>query len=473
VSRGSTGTERLAALAALFLVAACGSSPELVRRPARPPSALVFQDTSVLDVESGTRQAHRDVVVVGERIAAITPTGSTAAPAGAQVIAAAGTTLLPGLIDTHTHTDVGSAPPWRNEIPDPDANLRAFLYCGVTTVLDAGGLTPDVLTRRDRIRAGTLLGPTMYAAGPQVTAPGGHPLPLLRQLVPWWIRWYVGPRLTRQVSSAGEAQVVVDELAGLGVDFVKFMVDSLPPGAPRISRETLEAGVAEARRHGLRAVAHIGTVEDALDAGRAGVAAWMHNVYKERIPDEVVPQLAAFRIPMVATLVVFETYATLGRETRAPTPLERETVAKDVLADFDRVPPGFDFHVFDEALAGLRSMRSVWRDNVRRLRAAGVVILAGSDEQAGVFPGAGLHRELHLLTEAGLTPADAIRAATLDAARFLAGEAEPDFGRVAVGQRADLLLVEGDPTADLDALMRIRAVVRGGLILERRPVSPS
>jgi imidazolonepropionase-like amidohydrolase len=100
-----------------------------------------------------------------------------------------------------------------------------------------------------------------------------------------------------------------------------------------------------------------------------------------------------------------------------------------------------------------------------------VTILAGSDTQPGMFPGAGLHRELHLLTEAGLTPADAIRAATLDAAKFLANGKEPEFGVIATGKQADLLLVDGDPTADLDALAHIRAVIKGGVPLERKAIS--
>src|SRR5439155_11892390 len=122
-------------------------------------------------------------------------------------------------------------------------------------------------------------------------------------------------------------------------------------------------------------------------------------------------------------------------------------------------------------LESLRRQRDAWRANVRRLRAAGVTILAGSDTQTGVFPGAGLHRELHLLTEAGLTPAEAIRAATIDAARFLANGKEPEFGVIAEGKLADLLLVEGDLTANLDNLAHIRAVIKGGVQLERRPIS--
>jgi imidazolonepropionase-like amidohydrolase len=185
----------------------------------------------------------------------------------------------------------------------------------------------------------------------------------------------------------------------------------------------------------------------------------------------MIPVLAGFGIPMVPTLAVFDAYAALGQGPRTATPLETETASAAVLGAFHPVPAGYDMTPFAPYLAGLRAQRDAWRENVRRLRAAGVTMLAGSDAQSGVFPGAGLHRELHLLVEAGLRPADAIRAATLDAARFLAGRERPDFGAVAAGKRADLLLVEGDPTRDLDALARIRAVMKGGLVLERIPLS--
>src|SRR5207244_5395371 len=132
---------------------------------------------------------------------------------------------------------------------------------------------------------------------------------------------------------------------------------------------------------------------------------------------------------------------------------------------------GYDCGLCGPSLEKMRPQRGAWRDNVRRLQETGVTILAGSDMQAGGFPGAGLHREFPLPAESGLTPAQAIRAATLDAARFLADGKEPDFGVVAEGKRADLLLVDGDPTQDLDALARIRAVIKGGVVLERRAIS--
>ena len=457
---------------ALLALVACGhTGPELVRRPTTPPSALHIADVSIFDPATGSVTPHRDVVTVGNRITAIGAPGQVTVPVGAQTIPGGGATLLPGLIDMHGHIGNGTGPSWALELPDPDRNLLAYLYCGVTTVLDPADLATQAFARRARVASGELLGPRIFTAGPMVTAPGGHPVALLERLAPWWIRWYLIPRATRQIGSVSEARAAAKEIAALGADVLKLAVDSIPTEAPRMSREVLRAAVDEAKQHGLRAVAHIGTTQDALDAAEAGVAAWMHGVYKERIADEDIPRLAAFHIPMVATINVFESYALLGQGPRAASPLERETMPAAALAAFDHIPDNATTAFFRPYLDTIRPQRQAWRDNIRRLRAAGVTILAGSDTQSGVFPGAGLHRELHLLTEAGLTPAEALRTATLDAARFLANGAEPEFGVIATGKRADLLLVEGDPTVSLDALAHIRTVIRAGVPLERHALT--
>ncbi|MEA2626672.1 MAG: hypothetical protein QOD06_2717 [Candidatus Binatota bacterium] len=471
--RRPLATITFAAAIAIVTFACSPKRPELVRRPEHPASALAIRNVAVLDVETGTLTPGRDVFVQDGSIVAVTAAGEGSAPPNAAEIDGAGATLLPGLIDAHGHVGNSSEPGWLGKLPDPDANLRAYLYCGVTTVLDPADLSSQAFDRRDRVARGELLGPRIFAAGPMVTAPGGHPIPILRQLAPWWIRWYLRPRIAIEISSPDEAREAADRIAEMGADFMKLAVDHIPEEAPEISNEVLVAAVAEARKKGLRPIAHIGSTDDALAAARAGVAAWMHGVYKERIADEKIAELAAFHIPMVPTMVVFDSYAGVGRGPREPTPLERETVPDDVLRAFDPVPESYDMSFFRTFLDRLYAEREHWRENVRRLRAAGVTMFAGSDTQTGVFPGAGLHRELALLTEAGLTPADAIRAATIDPARFLANGKEPEFGIVAPGKRADLLLVEGDPTRDLGVLARIRAVIRDGVVLERTAVDGS
>src|SRR5206468_1851403 len=148
----------------------------------------------------------------------------------------------------HGHVGGNPAPPWVGGMPDLDANLRAYLYCGVTTILDPADIASQIFPRRERVRRGELLGPTIYAAGPMFTAPGGHPVPVLRQLAPWWLRWYLIPRLAMQVDTPEEARRAVDEVVGKGADVIKLGVDHLPDQAPRIGGEVLAAVVDDARR---------------------------------------------------------------------------------------------------------------------------------------------------------------------------------------------------------------------------------
>jgi len=465
-------TRRLAAVG-LVLTFGCARSAPLVERPPGDPPPTIIRAVAIYDGLAAQRMSVRDVLIEGGRIARIAPPGTIPRGAGMLQIDGANRTLLPGLIDVHGHVGTGTAPPWVREWPDPTRNMQAYLYCGVTTVLDPADLAPDAFTRRDAVARGELLGPHSYAAGPMFTAPGGHPVLALRELAPWWLRWYLIPRMTRQVANAAEARAAVDALAPSHPDVIKVAVDAVPLGEPIMDAETLRAVVDEGRAHGTRTVAHVGTTADALEAADAGVAAWMHGVYKERIPDEAIPRFVAAHIPEVATISVFDSYADLYEQHREATALERETVPPRILGALVPRPasyhPAPEYDAFFSLLAATREAR---HDNVRRLHAAGVTILAGSDTQTGVFPGAALHRELAALVAAGLTPVEALRAATGDAARFVANVPDPEFGTIAIGKRADLLLVEGDPTADIANVSRIVNVLLGGAALVRHPVAP-
>ncbi len=469
------GSRWLAAIVAISLIAGCErSQPPLVSRTTgqQPPRTRIA-DVFIYDGRLPVLVPPRDVILEGGRIADIVSRGSRPTP-GEVVIDGTSLVLMPGLIDVHGHTGGNSAPPWSaaSRFPDPVRNLQSYLYAGVTTVLDPGDLAPDVFERRAAVARGDLLGPTIFAAGPLFTAPGGHPTGALHALLPWWSRWYVQSRMTRVVATPAEARAAVAALLPSKPDVIKVAVDAVPLGAPVLGGDVLRAIVDEARAHGVRTVAHIGTVADALAASDAGVAAWMHGVYKERIPDELVARFVAARIPYVATIFVFDDYADIYERTRKTTELERETVPADVLASFDA--PGAEaqvpeFVAFFKLLAATREARC---DNVRRLNAAGVRILAGADAQLGVFPGPGLHREIAALIRCGLSPSQALQAATSAAARFVSGQEEPDFGIVRVGSRADLVIVNGNPLAEPRALDDIRYVIKDGWVLERHPLAP-
>lgn len=402
------------------------------------------------------------------RIAAVASAGMNVS--GVEEIDGAGGTLLPGLIDLHTHTGASSGPPWQVRIPSPEENYQAFLYAGVTTVLDLGALTPEVFRARARIRDGRQLAPRLYAAGPIFTGPESHPVGLLRIAVPWWLRWYVIPRFSRQVGTAEDARAAVDALLPEHPDVVKIAVDRVPLDTPRISREVIAAIASEAHAHGVRAVAHVGRSIDVIDAVSGGVDALAHVVYPEEISPEAIAAVAEKRVPVIATLSVFDAQERFVLEAPPPySRLEREVAGDSVIGSLRTVPASFDRTRIDPVLRSLVEGHAARRANVAKLRAAGATILVGSDSpNIGHFAGASLHVEIRTLIEAGMTPGEALRAATFENAQFLRGPAV-DFGEIAPGKRADLLLVGGDPLADVAALDDIRLVVLGGVRLARRP----
>jgi len=453
--------------AIVALAAACGSEPPLVSRAPDASTSVVLRNVRVFDApRAALLDGPRDVVVRDGRIAAIAAPGVDAP--GVPAIDGAGGTLLPGLVDVHTHTGSTPGPLWRvNTLPDVADNLGAFLYAGVTTVLDLGGLTPEVFRERERLATGAALGPRLYAAGPVFTAPGGHPAEVLRAALPWYLRWYVLPRATREVATPEDGEHAVAALLAERPDVLKLAIDAgAREDVPRLSPETIAAVTAAGHAAGVRSIAHIGSSAEAIDAVRGGVDALAHAPWREELTDEAVATIAAARIPVVVTLAVWD----VGGEPRTAVadflPIEREVAHPDVLAALVAPPPSLDAATmaFLHAAAAAHDAR---RRNVARLRAAGVPVLAGSDAcNPGQFPGAGLHLELTKLVQAGLTPGEALRAATWENARFLAGDAA-DFGEVAVGKRADLVLVDGDPTARIEDLGRIARVVLGGTVLVR------
>jgi len=455
-------------LVALVVIGGCERAPSLVSRGADAPRSLVVRNVHVFDApRAALLDGVRDVVVRDGRIAAIAAPGAEGG--GLAELDGRGATLLPGLVDVHTHVGSAPNPPGQvGALPDPQANLAAFLYAGVTTVLDLGNLSPAVFRERDRVASGAELGPRLYAAGPVFTAPGGHPAEVLRAWLPWYLRWYVVPRATREVATPTEGRDAVAALLSKRPDILKLAIDAgATEDVPRLPVETIAAITAAGHAAGVRSIAHIGGSAEAVDAVRGGVDALAHAPWREELTDQAVATIAAARIPVVPTLAVWD----LGGEPRTRAedllPIEREVARADVVAALlaPRPAPDAATAAFMRVAAAAHVAR---RRNVAKLRAAGVTLLVGSDAcNPGQFPGAGLHLELAKLVEAGLTPGEALRAATWANARFVAGDAA-DFGELAVGKRADLVLVAGEPTTRIEDLGRITAVVLGGAVLERR-----
>ncbi|GLY30784.1 imidazolonepropionase [Kineosporia sp. NBRC 101731] len=386
------------------------------------------------------------VVLEGTQIAAV----GGEPPAGAEVIDAAGATLLPGLIDAHVHTNV--------------ENLALALQFGVTTELEMQGT--NTRHHRAHITEDDTVA-DVRSSGFGITPPGGHPSELFpegfRPGPPPGATPPAGaPRRQRPVmpfsSTPQEAVGFIPQLVETGSDYIKFMVDDGSveghPGLPMLDRETLNAGVAAAREHGMLTVAHALTVEAtgmSIEAGIDGlVHLFMDRPHTPAIID-LVARSGAFVVPCVVldASMMGVTGASLADDPRVASRLSDDWMAT-LRSSFHHYPQG----KLQDVLA-----------SVKALHDAGVDILVGTDVSmafpflGGLAHGASVHHELQYLVQAGLTPIEALRAATSTPARRFGLD---DRGRIKAGMRADLLLVDGDPTTAISDSLNTRAVWRRG-----------
>ncbi|GAB1819050.1 amidohydrolase family protein [Herbidospora sp. RD11066] len=372
------------------------------------------------------------VLLDGALIAAV----GTPPPDGAEIVDAQGGTLLPGLIDAHVHTS--------------EPALALALRFGVTTELEMQGLH----TKKGRAHLPDTVA-DVRSSGFGITPPGGHP----SELFPPGFEPAAGPDLPLMpfASTPEEAVAFVPRLVADGSDYIKFMVDDGSveghPGLPMLDQATLNAGVAEVHRHGLLAIAHTLTVEATRMAAEAGIDGFAHLFMDQPHTAEIIDVIAAsgaFVVPCVVlnASMMGITGGDLADDPRVGSRLDAAWTAT-LRSSYDRYPQGR----LDDVLA-----------SVKALRDAGVDLLAGTDAApaplpflGGVVHGASLHRELRYLVEAGLTPIEALRAATsVPARRF----GLTDRGRIAAGLRADLLLVDGDPTVTIGDTLNLRRVWR-------------
>ncbi|MFF0311396.1 amidohydrolase family protein [Streptosporangium sp. NPDC004379] len=367
------------------------------------------------------------------------------APPGAEIVDGRGATLLPGLIDAHVHTGPGT--------------LALALRFGVTTELEMQGTH----TRGNRARISdddTVA--DVRSSGFAITPPGGHPSELFpegfRPGPPAGTKPAGPPPLMPFSTTPQEAAAFVPRLIENGSDYIKFMVDDGSieghPGLPMLDQATLNAGVAEAKRHGVLTVAHTLTAQTTRMALEAGIDGLAHLFMDRPHTEEIIGLIRDAGVFVVPCVVL---NASMMGITGA------------ALADDPRVASRLDAG-WDETLRSCYGHHPQGRIDdvlatVKALDEAGVDLLAGTDAAlplpflGGVAHGASLHHELQYLVRAGLTPVQALRAATATPARRFGLD---DRGRVAEGLRADLLLVDGDPATTISDTLNTRAVWRRG-----------
>ena len=390
---------------------------------------ILFQHVRVFD---GTKVIPDTDVLIEKGL--IKEVGANLSAENAKVIDGAGKTLLPGLIDAHVH------------VHGADTLEQALIF-GVTTEFDMM-MQPRLeyrLKTEDNDRRASF-----FSAGLPATVPGGHGTEYGFEI----------PTITR----AKDAQSFVDARLREGADYIKIMytagVSFGPRGErPTLSKETLAAVIAAAHERHRLAVVHIGSVEgarDAIEAGADGLAHIFHGPSSPRDFGQFVAAHHAFVIPTLSVV-----HSVCGPDS----------AGKRLLSDPNLAPYLSHEEIshlketFPSASSGRISCKGSTQA-ISQLQAAGVPIVAGTDApNPGTTYGASLHGELELYVEAGLTPTQALIAATAaPAAAFHV----PDRGRIATGLRADLLLVNGHPDEDIKATRNIVAVYKGGSEVDRK-----
>jgi imidazolonepropionase-like amidohydrolase len=394
-------------------------------------NARIFDGERVLDKQT--------VIIKGEKIINV----GGPAPSGTEIVDAKGCTLLPGLIDAHSH-------------PKMDT-LKFSLTFGVTTTFQMQGFRPKEITElRDVTDCLTSLG--------AIGAPGGHPSEMLPPEVAAQHKAMAakmgGAAPKKHAKTPEEAANIVAERVEQGADYIKIMIEDGTvfghPGTPDITDEVIAATCAEAHCLGKIAVAHTMSIKASKRAINGGIDGLMHIFIDKPHTNEIIGAIinsGVFVCPTIAAgaSVIGDSDAPeFAKDKRVSSKLSEEWL-NTLYNQIGSYPQGKTEYVLE---------------TVKALHDAGVDILAGSDASiasiGGMVHGASLHHELQLLVRAGLTPIEALRSATSVPARLFNIF---DRGRIVDGARADLLLVKGDPMVNISDTLSTVAVWRQGIRL--------
>lgn len=428
------------AMRRLGLLAGLLAAATLAHPAAARAEALYVEAGRLLDVESGAVLTGQCILTKGERIAKVE--SCTATPEGAKRVDWSAYTVLPGLIDLHTHlSDTGSSA----DLSDPletspvdtvligARNAQATLAAGFTTVRDVGtyrGLTDVAL--RNAIDRSLVPGPRMFVAGAYLTHPGGGGE--LNGVVP--NEQLPGDMRLGVLSGPEEAAARAAFLFDKGADFLKLMATGAvlaigtEPGEPELTEAEMRAAVTVAAARGSYATAHAHGAEGIKTAIRAGVRSIEHA---SLIDEEGLLMARDRGVWLVMDVFNGDYIEEIGTAEGWP----------------------------EEYLRKNRETTQVQRDAFRRAVMLGVPLAFGSD--AGVFPHGLNARQFRYMVANGMTPLQAIRAATTSAAKVIGKE--NDIGRIAPGYMADMIAVEINPLDDITALEHVSAVMKGGAIM--------
>jgi imidazolonepropionase-like amidohydrolase len=442
------------------LVALCGVVG-LSSLSARGQQVVVLRDVRLIDGTGAAPQQHVTLVLRDGKIERIGG-AELAAPAGAEVRKLTGKTVMPGLISAHSHLGLlvddaeNSATAYTRE--NVAAQLKQFERYGVTTIMSLGVNRDLVYELRAEQKEGKLGGATILTAGRGIGVPGGAPpLP-------------AAPDQIYRPATVEEARRDVDEMAGHHADIVKMWVDKMHGTVPEMSPAIYKAVIDEAHAKGLRVAAHEYALEDAKRLVADGVDVLAHSVRDRVVDGAFVQAMKQRNVWYIPTFTVDESfYIYAERPAFMKTAFFQEAAGPELMAKLNSA--AYSDKVMGDPQTAQHEMDFITgQKNLKKLFNAGVLVGFGTDSGAmpGRIPGFAEHRELELMVRAGLTPMQAITAATGSNAKLLQ---LPDRGTIAEGKCADLLVLDGDPLTDIRNTRKIFAVYHDGRSVGNLPTA--
>lgn len=429
---------------------------------AQSQSPLLLRNATILTGD-GQQIAPGSVLVEDSLISAVGATGTIDVPADAIVVDLTGKFLLPALIDAHAHLGFQSPHGWGSEFYNRDnllANLRQYAYYGFSAVFSAGSdpaqlaLALQTEFAQENVSAARFL----FAAGMGPPGQGPNDAFLIET---GKLEQRMGMMILRGVDGPVQGIERAREVADLGIPFIKIWVDDRGGSQQKLSPESYLPLVAEGMRQRLKTFAHQQYATDMLPLIDAGVSGFLHGRLGPELDVEVAAALARERVFTVPNLGLGE----LRRETIGSDPFLRSILPS---AEAERLAQSSAQRLPDPQHSPERDQELAAA--LRRLSAAGADIVLGTD--AGALPdhpfGYTGHRELEIFVRLGMTPMQAIVAATSNAALHLG---QNDLGLVAPGRRADLLVLDADPLVDIRNTRRINSVYIGGSQLDRAEIA--
>ena len=441
---------------------------------------VLIVDVSVIDGLGNDALEHRDILIADGRIVAIEPTGRVSAPAGALRIEGAGMTAMPGLIDMHIHLKGGwtggNAMPEKYTAGRTDSELQktfsAFLYSGVTTVLDVGNPTVWAASVRDRVERGEFVGPRVFTTGmPFSQDPSGWDGAVRAETVGEPDPAELSTKVTTPDPEALRA--LLAEYVENDVEIIKLYSGMSALGATFLLREAKELGI--------KAVADLWQLNMDGDWMRmTGLDGWAHSS-PFVVPAESNAWMAENGRFVIATANVGEKLSGLrvkddGENQRFfDNPLIMDIWGEEVVRDFYASYPDVRENLYEGPTSfyqvynfgDLSGFRDSFLTNIKNAYDAGVLVAGGSDAPAypTLWSGETMHRELELFVMAGIPPVKAIQMCTSNAAIIL--ERADEFGSLREGLSADILIVDGDPASDISESRNVRHVLSQGRVVDR------